>query len=98
LRGKTSPFVGDRRHFYDLLLRRGWNVQEILGVSALATVVLVILSLTAARDYVASWLPLSGCVGLCGFLGLQLGSFDSETAVVATSIPSTQLEESLNEE
>jgi UDP-GlcNAc:undecaprenyl-phosphate GlcNAc-1-phosphate transferase len=98
LRGKTSPFAGDRRHFYDLLLRRGWTVQEVLWVSALATVVFVISSLTAARDYIGLWLPLCGCIGLCGFLGLQLGSFDSETPAVSKSIPSTQLEQSLNEE
>jgi UDP-GlcNAc:undecaprenyl-phosphate GlcNAc-1-phosphate transferase len=98
LRGKKSPFAGDRRHFYDLLLRRGWNVQEILCVSALATAVLVILALTAQGGHIGSWLPLCGCVGLCGFLGLQLGSFDSEISAVSTSIPSAQLEESLNEE
>jgi hypothetical protein len=65
-------------------------------------VVLVTLSLTAARDHAGSWLPLFGCVGLCGFLGMHLGSFDSEAPVVSKSIPSAQLEaqlkQSLNEE
>lgn len=102
LRGKKSPFVGDRRHFYDLLLRRGWSVQKILCVAGFTTVVLVMLSLTAARDHAGSWLPLFGCVGLCGFLGMHLGSFDSEAPVVSKSIPSAQLEaqlkQSLNEE
>jgi UDP-GlcNAc:undecaprenyl-phosphate GlcNAc-1-phosphate transferase len=98
VRRMKSPFRGDRRHFYDLLLRRGWTLPEILGVSAVATILLVLLSLTAARAHIASWLPLCGCAGLCGFLGLQLGSFDSETPAVSKSIPSTKLEESLNEE
>ncbi len=98
LRGMKSPFKGDRRHFYDLLLRRGWKSPEVLGVSALITVLLVLLSLTTARAHIASWLPLCGCAGLCGFLGLQLGSFDSETPAVSKSIPSTKLEQSLNEE
>jgi len=98
VRGMKSPFKGDRRHFYDLLLRRGWKLPEILGVSAVATISLVLLSLTAAHAHIASWLPLCGCAGLCGFLGLQLGSFDTETPAVSKSIPSTKLEESLNEE
>jgi UDP-GlcNAc:undecaprenyl-phosphate/decaprenyl-phosphate GlcNAc-1-phosphate transferase len=102
LRGKTSPFVGDRRHFYDLLLRRGWSVRKILCASAFATVVLVMLSLAAARDHVGTWLPLFGSVGLCGFIGMQLGSFDSKTSAVSKSIPSAQLEpqfkQSLNED
>jgi UDP-GlcNAc:undecaprenyl-phosphate GlcNAc-1-phosphate transferase len=98
VRGGKSPFAGDRRHFYDLLLRRGWSVRKILGVSTVTTSLLVALSLTAARNHIGLWLPLCGCVGLCGFLGLQLGSFDSEAPVVSESIPPTQLEQSLNEE
>jgi UDP-GlcNAc:undecaprenyl-phosphate GlcNAc-1-phosphate transferase len=103
LRAKSSPFAGDRRHFYDLLLRRGWSVQKILGASAFATVMLVLVSLTAVRDHAGWWLPLFGCIGLCGFLGMQLGSFDSEApaakaAVVGPNIPARQLEQSLSEE
>jgi UDP-GlcNAc:undecaprenyl-phosphate GlcNAc-1-phosphate transferase len=97
LRGRTSPFAGDRRHFYDLLLRRGWSISKILGVAAFATVTLVMLSIAAERGRVSAWIPLSGCVGLCGFLGLQLGSFDSETAIVSKPIPPAQLEQSLNQ-
>ena len=97
LRGRKSRFVGDRGHFYDLLLRRGWSVRKILSVSAFATVMLVTLSLAAERGHVSSWIPLCGCVGLSGFLGLQLGSFDSETATVSAAIPATQLEQGLNQ-
>ena len=93
LRGRTSPFAGDRRHFYDLLLRRGWSVEKILGVSAFATVMLVMLPLSAERGHVGAWLPLCGCVGLCGFLGLQLGSFASEAPVVNKGIAATQFQE-----
>jgi UDP-GlcNAc:undecaprenyl-phosphate GlcNAc-1-phosphate transferase len=98
MRRRKSPFAGDRRHFYDLLLRRGWCVPEVLGVSAVTTVLLVLLSLAVARGHMGSWLPLCVCVGLCSFLGLQLGSFDSETSTVDKSIPPTQLDQSLNEE
>jgi UDP-GlcNAc:undecaprenyl-phosphate GlcNAc-1-phosphate transferase len=79
VRGKKSPFLGDRRHFYDLLLRRGWSVAEILGVAAVTTVLLVMLSLTAALNHIGWWLPVCVCAGVYGFLGLQLGSFDPET-------------------
>ncbi|HEY2545966.1 MAG TPA: MraY family glycosyltransferase, partial [Candidatus Acidoferrum sp.] len=102
LRGMSSPFAGDRRHFYDLLLRRGWSVHKILCISGFTTAVFVMLSVTASRDRVGLWLPLFGCVGLCGFLGMHLGSFESETPVVSESVPSAQLEaqlkQSLNEE
>jgi UDP-GlcNAc:undecaprenyl-phosphate GlcNAc-1-phosphate transferase len=99
LRGRKSPFAGDRRHFYDLLLRRGWSVPKILRVSGFTTVALVMLALTAAHDQLAWWLPLCGCVGLYGFLGMQLGSFDSgteesKTPGVRKTISSTQLEAS----
>lgn len=97
LRGRTSPFAGDRRHFYDLLLRRGWSVRKILSVSGFATVLLVMLSLAEERGHVSAWIPLCGCAGLCGFLGLQLGSFDSETATVSAPIPAAQLEQTLNQ-
>jgi UDP-GlcNAc:undecaprenyl-phosphate GlcNAc-1-phosphate transferase len=33
LRSGRSPFSGDRRHFYDLLLERGWSVGSVLSFS-----------------------------------------------------------------
>jgi hypothetical protein len=60
-------------------------------------VTLVMLSIAAEHGRVSAWIPLCGCVGLCGFLGLQLGSFDSETAIVSKPIPPAQLEQSLNQ-
>jgi UDP-GlcNAc:undecaprenyl-phosphate GlcNAc-1-phosphate transferase len=93
VRGKKSPFLGDRRHFYDLLLRRGWSVAEILGVSAVTTILLVMLSLTAALNHIGWWLPVCVCAGAWGFLGLQLGSFDPEAPAVGEPVPPTQLEQ-----
>jgi hypothetical protein len=92
VRGKKSPFLGDRRHFYDLLLRRGWSAAEILGVSAVTTVLLVMLSLTAVLSHISWWPPVCVGAGVCGFLGLQLGSFDPETPAVGEPIP-PQLEQ-----
>lgn len=98
LRIRQSPFIGDRRHFYDLLLRRGWSVPQILAVSAVATIVLVMFSVIAERDHANFWLPLFGCLGLCGFLGFHLGSFHSEKPAASPSVTAAHLEQSLSEE
>lgn len=37
----ASPFAGDRRHFYDLLLQRGWSPRRVALCSYAATAVLV---------------------------------------------------------
>jgi UDP-GlcNAc:undecaprenyl-phosphate/decaprenyl-phosphate GlcNAc-1-phosphate transferase len=33
LRTRNSPFRGDRRHYYDLLLQRGWPIRGVLAAS-----------------------------------------------------------------
>jgi UDP-GlcNAc:undecaprenyl-phosphate/decaprenyl-phosphate GlcNAc-1-phosphate transferase len=43
LRSRRSPFLGDRRHFYDLLLQRGFSAREIVLTSVLCTGGLVVL-------------------------------------------------------
>jgi UDP-GlcNAc:undecaprenyl-phosphate/decaprenyl-phosphate GlcNAc-1-phosphate transferase len=98
LRGRQSPLAGDRRHFYDLLLRRGWSVRQVLAVSAIATLVLVMASLAFTRERFEYRLPLFICLGLCGFLGFHLGSFDPECPAVEKSVPPRQFEQRLNEE
>jgi UDP-GlcNAc:undecaprenyl-phosphate GlcNAc-1-phosphate transferase len=52
-RSQAGLFDGDRRHFYDILLRRGWTVRRVLEVSLAITFVLVI----------AGWLCVHGIVG-----------------------------------
>jgi UDP-GlcNAc:undecaprenyl-phosphate GlcNAc-1-phosphate transferase len=98
LRARRSPFSGDRRHFYDLLIRRGWSVPQILIVSGVSTIVLAMFSIAAMWGQVGSWLPLLACLGLFGFVGLHLGSFETETHAVGNSVGSAHLEQSLNEE
>jgi UDP-GlcNAc:undecaprenyl-phosphate/decaprenyl-phosphate GlcNAc-1-phosphate transferase len=98
LRARKSPFSGDRRHFYDLLIRRGWSVWQILVLSGISTIVLVMVSVAATWGHVGSWLPLLACLGLFGFVGLHLGSFETETHAAGNSIRSAHLEQSLNEE
>lgn len=98
LRAKKSPFSGDRRHFYDLLIRRGWTVRQILVLSGISTMILVMFSVAAMHGYVGSWLAVLVCLGLFVIVGLQLGSFETETLAVGNSIGSAHLEQSLNEE
>lgn len=98
LRARKSPFSGDRRHFYDLLIRRGWSVPQILAVSGVSTMVLVMFSVAATHGHIGSWLPLLVCLGLFGFVGVHLGSFETETAEVNRSIGSAHLEQRPNEE
>jgi UDP-GlcNAc:undecaprenyl-phosphate/decaprenyl-phosphate GlcNAc-1-phosphate transferase len=43
LRNRRSPFVGDRSHFYDLLLKRGWSTRQVALFSYAVTGVLVML-------------------------------------------------------
>ena len=40
---RTSPFQGDREHFYDLLLQSGWSSRKVALASYVATVLFVIL-------------------------------------------------------
>jgi UDP-GlcNAc:undecaprenyl-phosphate/decaprenyl-phosphate GlcNAc-1-phosphate transferase len=98
LRARKSAFSGDRRHFYDLLIRRGWGVPQILVLSGISTTILVMFSVAAMRGHEGSWLPLLGCLGLFGFIGHHLGSFEIETHAVGNSIGPVNLEQSLNEE
>ncbi len=97
VRGRQSPFNGDRRHFYDLLLRRGWTVPQILTASAIATLVFISVALAAAGERIDYRIAFLGCLGVCGFIGLLLGSFDPEPTATQTSAAAPQLEQSLNE-
>jgi len=42
IRKGSSPFAGDRRHFYDLLLQRGWSAPPVaLGAYGVTTILVV---------------------------------------------------------
>lgn len=43
MRNGTSPFLGDRRHLYDLLRQQGWSARPIALGSYLATALLVLV-------------------------------------------------------
>ncbi|MGH9686187.1 MAG: glycosyltransferase family 4 protein [Candidatus Acidiferrales bacterium] len=63
LRTRHSPFRGDRRHYYDLLLQRGWQVRRVLAVSYGLTAILVAVSLLCESER-GSGFALTGVIGL----------------------------------
>jgi UDP-GlcNAc:undecaprenyl-phosphate GlcNAc-1-phosphate transferase len=79
LRTRRSPFRGDRRHYYDLLLQRGWPIRSVLGVSYGLTAVLVFAGLLCESGRVTA-IALTGIIGT-GLLALAwfLGSFTPDT-------------------
>ncbi|MGH9716740.1 MAG: glycosyltransferase family 4 protein [Candidatus Acidiferrales bacterium] len=78
LRTRHSPFQGDRRHYYDLLLQRGWPIRKVLGVSYGLTAILVSAGLLCESGRVSAFV-LAGALGiaLLTFAG-ALGSFTPE--------------------
>ena len=60
-----SPFTGDRRHFYDLLLQRGWSPRRVCAISSLGTAVLVLLGWLFGGENVSVLFPLAGMLALC---------------------------------
>jgi UDP-GlcNAc:undecaprenyl-phosphate/decaprenyl-phosphate GlcNAc-1-phosphate transferase len=79
LRTQTSPLIGDRMHFYDLLLRRGWSPRKVALTSYTVT------ALLSAFGWIALHLPepyaavLAATVFAALFLvALQLGSLRGE--------------------
>ncbi len=74
LRKGASPFAGDRRHFYDLLLQRGWSARRVAFCSYAATGVLVIVGWLCDRG---EWTVSLSFLPLIGYLliaAVQLGS------------------------
>src|ERR1700730_14980433 len=59
-RSQAGLFDGDRRHFYDILLRRGWTVLRVLEVSLAISFGLVI----------AGWLCVQGKLGAPVAIGI----------------------------
>lgn len=73
---RTSPFHGDRLHFYDLLLARGWSPRfTALACYAIngSFVVLGLLSLESARIAPMGWLSALASAAFCT-LAIRLGS------------------------
>lgn len=94
LRRSRSPkllFQGDRRHFYDLLLQRGWTVGHVLRISIGVTGILVFAGWLCERGIVGAWF--TGVVVLSGLAAFAavLGSLQSDSKPVHTGQQETSL-------
>lgn len=79
LRHRDSPFAGDRRHFYDLLLRRGWTQGRVAVASGAATAVFAVAArVTLRMGSAGSLLLFAASVGLLLTGALLLGSLRGE--------------------
>ena len=76
IRGKGSPLEGDRRHFYDLLRQRGWDVQQILAASFFASAAFALLSLLSLKDSIDPFAVVITIFVLIGLSLFLLGSLD----------------------
>jgi len=74
LRSRRSPFCGDRRHFYDLLLQRGWSVRSVLVASVGMTGVLVLMGGLSYGEQRISYVMAILTVGFLSFVAHVLGS------------------------
>lgn len=72
-RSHTALFAGDRSHYYDILLRRGWTACRVLEVSLGAECMVVFTGWLSARQglsaELAAGITLAGLAGAAYFLG-----------------------------
>jgi UDP-GlcNAc:undecaprenyl-phosphate/decaprenyl-phosphate GlcNAc-1-phosphate transferase len=73
VRERKSPFAGDRRHFYDLLLHRGWSPRRVAVASYAAAAIFAFLGLLAQYAHIGGEVVV-GTSALIMALGLTLGS------------------------
>jgi UDP-GlcNAc:undecaprenyl-phosphate GlcNAc-1-phosphate transferase len=88
LRQRRSPFQGDRHHFYDLLLARGWSTLRVAlttyGLTAgLVVVANIAMRMTFSRALVASTLISGGLVAAA----VRLGALHTESGPQTESAP-----------
>ncbi|MGH9747934.1 MAG: hypothetical protein ACRD59_17705 [Candidatus Acidiferrales bacterium] len=83
LRQRRSPIHGDRNHFYDLLLARGWAARRVAVTCYGLTAMLVLTSWLALRLEFAQafFLSISIAAGLCA-AAVRLGSLRSRNVEV----------------
>lgn len=81
LRGGRSPFSGDRRHFYDLLLQFGLSSRTVALISYVVAAMFVLAGMLARSAHTSSFF-IFFAAALVITLGLILGSFrpDSQAA------------------
>jgi UDP-N-acetylmuramyl pentapeptide phosphotransferase/UDP-N-acetylglucosamine-1-phosphate transferase len=74
-RSHGSPFHGDRFHFYDLILGRGWTPRKVALACYGITLAFVLAGLLVLRTDITQALWISAlCVGALLLAALRLGS------------------------
>ncbi len=75
LRNRSSPFSGDRFHFYDLLSARGWSVRRIVLTLYGVTAAFAAIGLYGVRSKSPRfWAVAAISVGLLLYAAIRLGS------------------------
>jgi len=75
---RSSLFEGDRQHFYDILLQRGWPVRRVLATSLEATGVLILTGWLYSRGVVRMRLAAILAIGAVAIAVQILGTPRSE--------------------
>lgn len=75
-----SPFAGDRRHFYDLLLNRGWSGRKVALVSYLASAVFALTGLLGEISHMTVPLIILASTAVL-VLGVHLGSLKPDPQI-----------------
>jgi UDP-GlcNAc:undecaprenyl-phosphate/decaprenyl-phosphate GlcNAc-1-phosphate transferase len=79
LRSRISPSCGDRRHFYDLLLARGWSPRSVALTCYILTAALVTIGwLGTQGSRLNAFLSCTFTLGALLSAGLWLGSLEPE--------------------
>src|SRR6185312_4925422 len=73
-RNRGSLFTGDRRHFYDLLLRRGWTVDQVLNAAVGSSCLLISVGWLCARHLLPAEIAVMLVVSCEIAIALVLGS------------------------
>ncbi len=74
IRGRVSPFFGDRRHFYDLLRARGASSRTVALICYAATVLLAAIGLIGMEAKPVDFFVLASvCVGALLVIAMRMG-------------------------
>jgi UDP-GlcNAc:undecaprenyl-phosphate GlcNAc-1-phosphate transferase len=85
LQNRGSPLQGDRRHFYDLLLVRGWSSRNVVFVSCALTGLLAAAGrMSISMNASPAFLICVSCVGGVLAAGLMLGLHRTPSAPTVT--------------
>jgi UDP-GlcNAc:undecaprenyl-phosphate/decaprenyl-phosphate GlcNAc-1-phosphate transferase len=80
LRTRHSPFRGDRRHYYDLLLQRGWPIRRVLATSYGLAAILVSAGLLCESGRASAFALVGAIAAVLLILAWVLGSFIPDQA------------------